>query len=252
MITKTIFSLAASIIKFIIFYFFFLNANADTVNKKYEPNEKGILALMYHRFEENKYPSTNIKIDIFKEHLNIIRDNNFSFLNPKNFELEFNRVSEEKKILLTIDDAFSSFYLNAWPILKRDKIPFILFVSTEAVGKNGYMSWDEIIEISKEDFVFIGNHSHSHEYLVKYGFEEFKKDILKSIELFKINLGYNSKFFSFTSSGIWEDNLGNYGNWSTIVNAEIENNVLKYHAFSLRYSYQDGSIVFAKGNRTND
>ena len=41
------------------------------------------------------------------------------------------------------------------------------------------MSWDEIIDISKEDFVFIGNHSHSHEYLVKYKFEEFKKDIEK-------------------------------------------------------------------------
>ena len=33
------------------------------------------------------------------------------------------------------------------------------------------MNWDEIIEISNEDFVFIGNHSHSHEYLIKYNFE---------------------------------------------------------------------------------
>ena len=197
MITKIIFSLAASIIKLVIFSLFFLNANAETVNKKYEPNEKGILALMYHRFEENKYPSTNIKIDIFQKHLNIIKENNLSFLNPKNFEFEINKVSEEKKILLTIDDAFSSFYLKAWPILKKDKIPFILFVSTEAVGKNGYMSWDEIIEISKEDFVFIGNHSHSHEYLVKYKFEKFEKDIIKSIKLFEENLGYNSKFFSY-------------------------------------------------------
>ena len=30
---------------------------------------------MYHRFEENKYPSTNIKINDFKEHLNIIGEN---------------------------------------------------------------------------------------------------------------------------------------------------------------------------------
>ncbi len=197
MITKTILSLAASIIKFIFIYLFFLNAYAETVNKKYEPEEKGILALMYHRFEENKYPSTNIKIDIFKKHLKIIRANNFSILNPKNFELEFNKVSKEKKILITIDDAFSSFYLNAWPILKKDRIPFILFVSTESVGKKGYMNWDEILEISKEDFVFIGNHSHSHEYLVKYNFEKFEEDIIKSIKIFKNKLGYNSKFFSY-------------------------------------------------------
>ena len=56
----------------------------------------------------------------------------------------------------------------------------------------------------------------------------------------------------FELEGAFTDNLGNYGNWSTIVNAEIENNFLKYHAFSLRYSYQDGSVVFAKGNRTNE
>ena len=152
---------------------------------------------MYHRFEENKYPSTNIKIDAFKKHINIIRENKLKFLNPKNFDYEFKKVSVEKKILLTIDDAFSSFYINAWPILRENKIPFLLFVSTETVGKKGYMSWDEIIKISKEDFVHIGNHSHSHKYLIKYKFEDFKKDIDKSIEIFKEKLKYNPIFFSY-------------------------------------------------------
>ena len=72
----------------------------------------------------------------------------------------------QRKILLTIDDGFSSFYQNAWPILKKKKIPFILFVSTREVGANNYMTWDQIRQISKEDFVEIGNHSHTHEYLV--------------------------------------------------------------------------------------
>ena len=152
---------------------------------------------MYHRFEENKYPSTNIKIDAFKKHINIIKDNDLEFLNPRKFDYEFNRVSKKKKILITIDDAFSSFYLNAWPFLKKNKIPFLLFVSTETVGKRGYMSWEQIIEISKEDFVYIGNHSHSHEYLVKYEYEDFKKDIDKSIEIFEKKLNYNPNFFSY-------------------------------------------------------
>ncbi len=197
MIAKIIFSLAASIIKFIIFYLFFLNAYAETVNKKYEPEEKGILALIYHRFEENKYPSTNIRIDAFEKQINTIINNKLKFLNPKNFGYEFSRVSKEKKILITIDDAFSSFYLNAWPILKKNKIPFILFVSTETVGKKGYMSWSEIIGISKEDFVFIGNHSHSHEYLTKYKFDDFKKDIDQSIKIFETKINYNPIFFSY-------------------------------------------------------
>ena len=197
MIKKTILSFAASIIKFFIFYLIFLNAHADTVNKKYEHEEQGTLALMYHRFDENKYPSTNVKMDVFKEHVKLIKNNNFEFLNPKDFSSEFNKVKNQKKILLTIDDAFSSFYKNAWPYLKENKIPFILFVSTEPVGKNGYMSWKEIIDVAKEDFAFIGNHSHSHEYLVDYEFEKFSNDINKSIKIFEKNIGYNPKFFSY-------------------------------------------------------
>ena len=67
--------------------------------------------------------------------------------------MSLKKLVKKKKILLTIDDAFTSFYLNAWPILKEKEIPFILFVSTETVNKKGYMTWDQIIEISQEEFV---------------------------------------------------------------------------------------------------
>ena len=45
---------------------------------------------MYHRFNESKYPSTNIQMDVFKEHINLIRDSKFDFFNPKNIKKEFN------------------------------------------------------------------------------------------------------------------------------------------------------------------
>ena len=165
------------------------------------PKEKiddfGIISLMYHRFEENKYPSTNIRINDFKEHIKIIEDNNIKFINPKKFEDELINNKLQKKILLTIDDGFLSFYKNAWPILKSKKIPFILFVSTREVGAFNYMTWEQIREISKEDFVEIGNHSHTHEYLVDESSKTIKEDIEKSIKIFKKELGQNSIFFSY-------------------------------------------------------
>ena len=157
----------------------------------------GIVSLMYHRFNENQYPSTNIKIDIFKKQIEQINNKKINFIIPSNFDKNFNFKKERKQILLTIDDAFSSFYENAWPILKKEKIPFILFVSTQPVGKYGYMTWEQIKEVEKEDFAFIGNHSHSHEYLVEYNFNEFKKDIDTSIRIFNNNIGYNPIFFSY-------------------------------------------------------
>ena len=89
-----------------------------------EIDDFGIISLMYHRFEENKYPSTNIKLKDFKEHLEIIREKNISFINPNNFEQDLKNNKNERKVLLTIDDGFSSFYENAWPILKEKKNTF--------------------------------------------------------------------------------------------------------------------------------
>ena len=152
---------------------------------------------MYHRFEENKYPSTNIRLNNFLQHLKIIEENSITFINPKNFEYELKNNKSKRKILLTIDDGFSSFYKNAWPILKQKKIPFILFVSTREVGAFNYMTWEQIREISEEDFVEIGNHSHTHEYLVDESADLIRKDIEKSISIFKRELGKNSDFFSY-------------------------------------------------------
>ncbi len=152
---------------------------------------------MYHRFNENKYPSTNIKLEIFKEQLKIIEKEGIKFINPNNFEESLSKEKNERKILLTIDDGLSSFYENAWPILKEKRIPFILFVNTREVGSFNYMDWNQIIELHETENVEIGNHSHSHEYLVDESSERIKDDILKSIEIFNNKLGEQSKFFSY-------------------------------------------------------
>ena len=103
----------------------------------------------------------------------------------------------KKKILITIDDGFKSFYNEAWPYLKKNKIPFILFVSTEPVGKNGYMNWDEIKEIEKSKIGFIGHHSHTHEYLIDMTEKEFINDIETASKIFKEKLGYIPPIFSY-------------------------------------------------------
>tara|TARA_B100000963_G_scaffold361805_1_gene399789 strand:+ start:8049 stop:8981 length:933 start_codon:yes stop_codon:yes gene_type:complete len=152
---------------------------------------------MYHRFNESKYPSTNIKLEVFKEQLEIIEREGIKFINPDDFEESLYKEKNERKILLTIDDGLSSFYQNAWPILKEKKIPFILFVNTREVGSFNYMDWKQIIELHETENVEIGNHSHSHEYLVDESPEVIKDDILKSIEIFNNKLGKQSKFFSY-------------------------------------------------------
>ena len=198
MIIKKILSLAASIISLLIIQLLLLtNSNSVENNSKYFSNDNGTLSLMYHRFNENKYPSTNIQMDIFEKQMEIIKEQDYEFYDPKNFVKEFEKIKENKKILITIDDAFKSFYTEAWPFLKEKKIPFILFVSTEPIGKYGYMNWNEIKEIDNSEFGYIGHHSHTHEYLIDMSDKEFENDIETATKIFKNQLGYVPNIFSY-------------------------------------------------------
>ena len=136
-------------------------------------------------------------MNVFKKHVELIFDANLSFYHPKKFENEFNLPKKEKRILLTVDDAFQSFYDHAWPYLKKNQIPFVLFVSTEPVGNNGYMNWDQIKEIESSGFGVIGHHSHSHDYLIDKSEEIFLNDIKTSNLIFKEKLGYVPTLFSY-------------------------------------------------------
>ena len=211
---KKILSPAASIIKlFILVLLFIPNSRAEEKNIKYYYDDKGILSLMYHRFDENKYPSTNIQMDVFKKQIEIIQNSTHKFYNPKDLEKNFTIKKTKKKILITIDDAFSSFYEVAWPYLKEKKIPFILFVSTEAVGKNGYMTWSQIRELDEQSNAYIGNHTHAHSYLVDLKNDDFIRDINIANETFIEKIGYNPIFFSYP-----------FGEYSNLIKNHITKN----------------------------
>jgi len=197
MIKKILFPVASIIKLFIFLNLITINTSAIENNQKIYKDDLGVVSLIYHRFGEEKYPSTNVKMDIFEKQIYMIKNEKLNFIKAEEFIESYSSPKKERAVLLTIDDAFTSFYENAWPFLKKNEIPFILFVSTEPVGKPGYMNWEQIKEIEKSNLGYIGNHSHSHEYLVSFSFDYFKDDIQKSIKLFEKEIGYNPKIFSY-------------------------------------------------------
>ena len=182
--------------KFLVFTFIFLNSLQSFAD------EAGIISIMYHRVGEVKYPSTNVSLEMFNEHIQLIEASGLNYIKPKNFkEMILNKNSfKNRSILLTVDDAFKSFYDNAWPILKDKKIPFIIFVNTREVNSNhpNYMNWDQIRELRDSGLVTIGGHSWSHEYFVNMTIEEIKKDIEKSHQDYKRELNSIPDLYAHT------------------------------------------------------
>ncbi len=191
----------ASFIKKTILITFLIIANLSPANAQEYQNEKGIIGLMYHRFEENKYPSTNVRIKEFNLQLEIIKQNNLEFISIDELRkiLIENKNYESKKVLITVDDAFKSFYENGWKVLREKKIPFILFLNTREVNTNNpnYMTWDQIREIHNSKIGTIGGHTFSHGYLVNKSENEIRDEIEKSHKDYQRELNFIPKYFSY-------------------------------------------------------
>jgi poly-beta-1,6-N-acetyl-D-glucosamine N-deacetylase len=167
-----------------------------------EPHrEPGVIGLMYHKFEENKYPSTNVKIKEFEKQIRMIRKMNLDFISIEEFDdyMHGHRELYNKRVLLTVDDAWASFYKNAWPILKKEGIPFVLFLNTREINSKNrnYMTWAQVREIHESGLGVIGHHSYSHDYLMNKSRDEIQNDLWQANKDFQRELGSIPEYFSY-------------------------------------------------------
>ena len=66
------------------------------------------------------------------------------------------------KIVITFDDVPANVYYNAVPILRELNVPYTLYVSTSLMGTDGYLSKEQIVELSKDPLCIVGSHTVSH------------------------------------------------------------------------------------------
>ena len=163
--------------------------------------EPDLKVLMYHRFNEFKYPDTNISSAVFEEHIHYLLDQNYRIL-PLTKLVDFLRNSKEipnKSVFITIDDAFKSFYDHGFPILKKLKLPFSIFVSTDFVSnheKSDFMSWEMLRDISESNGLIL-NHTKNHQSLLNKEVDMIKQNIIENQTLIEKNLGPQPKILSY-------------------------------------------------------
>lgn len=65
-------------------------------------------------------------------------------------------------IAITIDDVPENFYINAFPLLKKEGIPFTIFVNVSLLDKEGFISKEQLVEMSQCPLCTIGSHGVNH------------------------------------------------------------------------------------------
>lgn len=152
-----------------------------------------VIALMYHRFDEPKYQSTSISSELFEKHLKLIKENDFKVINLKDLiDILVNKKKiPEKVLVITVDDAFRSFYDFGFPLLKKYNFPFSVFVSTASVSGDAdsdFMSWEMLKEIQQHNGM-VFNHTVDHLSLVGLSDRIIIEQVTKASNEIKSNLG---------------------------------------------------------------
>lgn len=94
----------------------------------------------------------------FIQHMKILK-RHFSVISPA--ELSSDSPIKKPRILITFDDGKENNFTEALPLLREFGFPAIYFITTGFVGRQGYMSEDEIQQASY-NAVTIGSHSVTH------------------------------------------------------------------------------------------
>ena len=153
----------------------------------------------YHRFGDDRHPSTNTSIEELKREFEYLKTNGYQVVKTTQIieKLQNKEDIPSNWVAFHIDDNYKSFYENALELFKEYNYPFSLFVYVEATEKKykDFMTWEEIKEASK--YGEIGLHSYSHEHLTHLSSEEIFEDTKKALEIFQRNLSFKPKGYVY-------------------------------------------------------
>lgn len=179
--------------------YFYLNANAHV--------------FVYHRFDDNRHKSTNTSIKELEKEFQYFKDNGYKVVKLSQVIEKLKKKEEipDNWIVLTIDDAYKSFYKNGLPIFKKYNYPFALYVYVEATnGKYGdFMDWKMVKDAAK--YGEIGLHSYAHPHLTRLTPEEVHADTKKAYDIFVKKMGFEPKSYAYP-----------YGEYNDKVSAELK------------------------------
>jgi len=158
-----------------------------------------ITVLMYHevtgeKSKRREAPSLYVSIEDFLNHLEYVEEKQYKTADTKIFT-KFENSDREKKVMFTFDDGYEGNYRLVFPALKKYNMKGVFFISTDLVGKDNMLSWENLKGMSKEG-MDIQSHTVTHRPLVKLSDKEIKKELYLSRIILEDNLNKNVEFLS--------------------------------------------------------
>ena len=120
----------------------------------YRNNDSKIIYYHDVHQEEKIYTDMSTSLTLFKQHMLAAKEQGYVFVN----EIK----SPKNQLMITFDDGFRGLYEN-FNFFIENEIPVKLFLITDFIGKENYVTVNEVKEMLASGFLSIGSHTCSHE-----------------------------------------------------------------------------------------
>lgn len=158
------------------------NENSSTNNEQQTTSSYSMPVLMYHYIRDFNDSADQIGINLsvnptdFAKQLDLIKERGYTTITFA--DIASGNVPP-KSIILTFDDGYGDFYANAYPELKKRNMKAVSYIIVNDIGKDNYMTGNQIVEISKNG-IEIGSHTMSHPDLSTASDTKSQKEIIES------------------------------------------------------------------------
>ncbi len=117
--------------------------------------------LMYHEISEGPDCMWVSDKDFYAQ-MKYLHDNGYQTITlSQAVELLTGHYDTSKKVVLTFDDGYLTFYSHAWPVLKEFDQQATIFVISKLVGNPDYLSWEQIRFLASNG-IEVGGHTRTH------------------------------------------------------------------------------------------
>lgn len=193
--------------------------------------------LMYHYISNNPNPEDRARYslstppDLFESEMKYLIENDYTTLTLDTLyvALQKSTTLPIKPVILTFDDGYIDFYINAFPILRRFNLHATVFIPTGLMNQGYYLQWSQIQEMQASGLVHFGAHTVNHAHLPALSADKILFELTESKRILQDKLGVPINFLSYpggsTNSQIIEltkkaGYMGSVGTWAGLIQSK--------------------------------
>ena len=165
--------------------------------------------LMYHYVVDTpqaKKDKRIIKPRSLEQQLRFLKENQYNVIGINEYAklLKENQFIPRNTVVITFDDGHLDNYTYAYSLLKKYNLPAAMYVIVDEISQSGYMTREQLIEMSDSGLVTIGSHGLKGEHLPSMQEDQYRKEIYDSKKKLEAILQKPVESFSYPIGGFNE------------------------------------------------